>query len=524
MHLKKILILAWSTFAAATSIAQDQSSFSQFYLNPFLLNPASAGLDGQSAASLFYRKQWADIEGAPTITNFNLHTPVDEKNSVGLSVTNDKKGMFNNSSLLVSYAHNIQLKKEVFLRFGASIGGTWNVVDTKLLEGINDPAVADIMDNSASVNGNAGLLLKARLFQIGVAIPSMFAPSYVSRSAFGVNEIKPFQAILLHSSHRFYFNNDKHIFEPYLIYRLNNGLPSQLEATGIFHINHIVWAGGSYKQDFGMSAHAGLKLKGMFAVGASYSFKNAGANQINSPSYELSLSYLFGRHKKGSVIYSFVHTEKPKQPHVSASAAIAAKKKSNSGTPHANVPVTKTPVVKNPPRQEVVKVPVEEKKEPVAQIKEPVLARRDTVEHNAPFEPTPPPPAVNIPEGHHEHEQEQISRLTIHADDHDHPHESEEEHPHAERHEFVRRGGHESELPVSDYVIGGVFGKEANAKHFSEGLDKLGYSTHYGHLTAKNLWYVYLIQTEDLEEAKAARDKFRKTKMLRDCWLLTVHH
>jgi hypothetical protein len=79
-------------------------------------------------------------------------------------------------------------------------------------------------------------------------------------------------------------------------------------------------------------------------------------------------------------------------------------------------------------------------------------------------------------------------------------------------------------LDVADYVIGGVFKSDANAKHFADGLAKLGFKADYGHLTEKNLWYVYLYQTTDINQARTERDRVRKMLILRDAWLLTVHH
>jgi type IX secretion system PorP/SprF family membrane protein len=498
---------------ATFSEAQDQSNFTQFFTNPYLLNPSYAGMDGQSVASLIYRKQWMNIDGSPTIVNFSLHTPINPKMSAGISVTNDSKGLLNNSSLLASYGYDLRVDESSFVRFGLSIGGTWNTIDLKKLESFSDPAVANLINSHASLAGNAGISFQKKLFHIGVALPTIFSPSYVSTSAFQIKEVKPFQTLLFNASNRFFINNGKHIFEPYLIYRLNTGLRSQYEAAAVFHINHLVWVGGSYKQDFGVSALAGVKVKNLFALGASYSFQNSGLNELNSPSFEISLNYLFGKHKKGTFIYSFVNDGKEKKVvHTSASQVIAAKPK----TEPVKHDVTKQPV-KKPEPVIAKKDPV--KTEPVKT--EPV--RQDTSSHhNARFDPvkTTTPP---IQEGHPEHEQEQLARLETHAADPTEEHDGTVVHPHAERHEFVKQGNHIKELPIADYVVGGVFGKEENAKHFSDGLDKMGFDTHYGHLTVKNLWYVYVYKTDDIEKAKVERDKVRRMKLLKDAWLLTVH-
>lgn len=45
----------------------------------------------------------------------------------------------------------------------------------------------------------------------------------------------------------------------------------------------------------------------------------------------------------------------------------------------------------------------------------------------------------------------------------------------------------------------------------------------YGYLTKKAVWYLHVGTSKDIEEAKANRDEYRKLKMFKDAWLLTVH-
>src|SRR5688500_5877875 len=100
----------WSIFVliffASFAKAQDHTNFTQFYLNPYLINPSYVGIDGQSALSIIYRKQWMTIEGAPAIANFTLQAPVSPRAGFGLSITNDAKGLLNNSSVLLTFGYN----------------------------------------------------------------------------------------------------------------------------------------------------------------------------------------------------------------------------------------------------------------------------------------------------------------------------------------------------------------------------------------------------------------------------------
>jgi type IX secretion system PorP/SprF family membrane protein len=309
--------------------AQDQANFTQFYLNPYLINPSYAGIDGQAALSLIYRRQWMNIDGGPSIANISLHTPASPSTGIGLSITNDKKGLLTNSAVRISFAYNAIIADHSSIRFGISAGGSCNSLDMSALNP-NDPAIANVLENNASITGNAGISFHHKSFHVGASMPTIFSPSYVSTEAFNITEVKPFQSIIVNASNRFYFNNNKNVFEPYALYRINTDLPAQFEVAGLLHLNHTLWVGGSYKQDFGISALGGIKLQNMFAIGASYGLANSGINELNSPTVEVSLSFLFGKHKKGMHAYSFVNTVKEKEKKAtgkSASEAIAEKRK-----------------------------------------------------------------------------------------------------------------------------------------------------------------------------------------------------
>jgi type IX secretion system PorP/SprF family membrane protein len=540
--------------------AQDQANFTQFYLNPYLINPSYAGIDGQSALSLIYRRQWMNIDGGPAIANVSLQAPLGTAAGLGLSVTNDKKGILTNSALRISFAYNAILAEHSSLRFGLSAGGSWNSLDMESIN-TNDPAFAGALDNNASITGNAGISFHHKTIHLGVSMPTIFSPSYVSKDAFSITEVKPFQSIIVNASNRFYFNDNKNVFEPYALYRINTDLPSQFEVAGVLHLNHTIWVGGSYKQDFGISALGGIKLQNLFAIGASYSLANSGINELNSPTVEVSLSLLLGPRKKGIHPYSFVNTVKEKEKkHVgkSASEAIAEKRKAEEAERKKQAEAqakaredeakrkqqeaqAKADAAKKAEADRLAKVEADKKaalakaeanKKPPVENKPPVVVekppvRTDSVprQHNPRLRQEMVETAVLPTEELQHDETETLKRLEVHAENPTEHHEDHPTaHPNAERHEFVKRGNHKEELDVADYVIGGVFKSDANAKHFADGLVKLGFKADYGHLTEKNLWYVYLAQTTDINQARSERDRVRKMKLLRDAWLLTVQH
>jgi type IX secretion system PorP/SprF family membrane protein len=532
----RLLIFILTSFIPTCVYAQDITNFTQFFINPYSINPSYAGIEGRPALSLAYRRQWMDIEGGPAIGNFTLHAPTPLGINYGLSFANDARGILSTSSGVLTLGYTLSLDKHKFIRFGVSGGVSYNTIDLDEFEGTTDPVLINILDKSASLIGNAGLSFHLNTVHFGAALPNIFSPAYVSEDAFSIKEVKPFQSVIVHGSNRFYFNKDKHVFEPYLIYRINQDLPSQIEAAAVLHLNHVIWFGGSYKQDFGISALGGVKVQNFFLIGGSYSLRNTGANELNSPTFEVQLSFIFGAKKKDIPVYSFVNTvkEKEKIKKKSASEQLAEKRKADEEKKKKDAAALAKKqddeakakaAAATAAAAAATKKPVDPVKEPVAVVTPPTPAKHDggprlKSEVLAIDMLTTP----SYDTAHHE-EQARIKRIEDHTNDPDEHHtDSPDTHPNAERHEFVKRGGHKDELDVADYVVVGVFKSDANATHFSDGLKKLGFVADYGHLTEKNLWYVYIAQATDINQARAERDKYRKMKIFRDAWLLTVFH
>jgi len=490
-----VLLILFSRFLQA----QDISNFTQFFFNPYTINPSFAGTEGKGALFLAYRKQWSGIEGGPTIANLTYHAPAKSGLSWGVNMANDQRGLLSNSGLLFTVAYSISLDDSKYIRFGLSAGGSWNAIDLQKIQNLGtDPALANLINQNSSLIGNFGVSAHLKSFHFGIAMPNLFSPSYVSEDAFTVTEVKPFQALLLHASNRFYFSNDKYVFEPYLVYRINNGLPSQYEIAGVLHINHLLWVGASLKQEFGISGFGGMKINKSFAVGGSYTLKNTGDNDLNYPSFEIQLSYIFGPSKSkikpkskqpDLPYYSFTDTEKKKiKKPVVTPAQLAAEKKRQEELARKK-------------EEEARLAKAEEEK------KAQLLAEEERRK------------AAELAALHAEEDRSATKLLDEHQTA---MHEDSLAHPVNERHETIKQGTHAQELKINNYVIGGVFGSGANAKKYAESLVKLGFSAAYGHLTEKNQWYVYIFSNADINTTRSARDEFRKFKILQNAWLLTV--
>lgn len=546
-------------------LAQQPNGLTQFFVNPSSINPSYTGIDGRPAAFLGYRRQWAGLEGGPSLGYFNIQAPLPTQVMLGATLASDKKGLLNTSSVLLTAGYAVPLSNEQFLRFGLSVGAASSKVDMNALyyANTNDPTLGALSATNMEVLGNAGISFHSKTFHAGVAIPTLFEPSYVAIDGFTFSKVKPFQSLVFNLSNRFYFAKGKNAFEPYVVYRLNSTVPSQFEVAGILHLQNKVWVGGAFKQYMGIAAVAGLKVNNALAVGYSYGVKSSNINQLPFPSHEIQLGLLLGKHDKKLQTYSFVDTHVEKHKKTVKELQAEQKKKEELLARHNEqvAPVKKTPSRNTAPKKEVAKKEEPKKEEPKKEIAKKEEPKKEEPKKEEPKreqpkkeepkkeEPKKEEPKKDVrPVEHlggprlksnpllvsvdsvpdhereqHLHEQDILQRIEDHKDDPQGEH-NETGHANAERHEFVQRGDHPEEMNLADYVIVGAFRSKENAQHYDEQMVKMGFpEVHYGFLSARNLWYVYVASTDNLDAAKAARDKYRKLKMFKDAWLLTVH-
>lgn len=92
-------------------------------------------------------------------------------------------------------------------------------------------------------------------------------------------------------------------------------------------------------------------------------------------------------------------------------------------------------------------------------------------------------------------------------------------------HEIVKMGQHADELQAGNYVIVGSFKSRENAKRYSEMLRDRGYEYGFGFASEKDVYYVFVFRSADLQETRAMRDRYRRIRDFQfpDSWVLSVN-
>ena len=64
-------------------LAQQQTTYSQFYINEIIYNPAVSGSKPYNPLVIQTRQQWLGFEGAPFSTNISYHKLLNDNSAIG---------------------------------------------------------------------------------------------------------------------------------------------------------------------------------------------------------------------------------------------------------------------------------------------------------------------------------------------------------------------------------------------------------------------------------------------------------
>ncbi|MEO1050429.1 MAG: PorP/SprF family type IX secretion system membrane protein [Bacteroidota bacterium] len=300
-----------------SSLAQNFPVYTHFYQNPYLYNPAEAGVFRAPVVFFDHRQQWRGIEGAPVTSTVNFHSPIGTtKASVGFRLSSFNRGLLNTTDILATYGYGIYLEEGASIRFALSAGIISNGLDFTQIDNPDDPAVVNFLDNNLQPVANFGIKYTSNGLNFGVTLPQLFAPSFTNTTNFESTEVSPFDNALVMlyykkkvegSFKRKRGRGRRRRFtrtvktetayaplELYMLYRYSAFGNSQFEALGKLNVSSNFFVGVSYRQEFGISGLLGINYdKFTFAYGYEPS-----SNQVSSlldGTHEIQLGYRIGK-------------------------------------------------------------------------------------------------------------------------------------------------------------------------------------------------------------------------------------
>jgi type IX secretion system PorP/SprF family membrane protein len=270
--MKKIYFL--TVFAMMTFVdvsAQQDPHYTQYMYNMSVMNPAYAGSKENMTGGLLYRKQWVEIEGAPTTGTFFINSPVGKNVGLGLSAINDKIGPVEETNVYADFSYTLDLGNDRKLAFGMKGGATFHKVglqDIGLFHvpDANDPAFSQDASKSF-LNIGSGLFYYTNKYYVAFSVPNMLKSSYLNYNGvrFGSETLHYF----LTGGYVFDINPDLK-FKPSAMLKSAINAPVSLDLSANFLFNEKFEVGGTYRLQDSFGAMVNYAITPSLRVGYAY--------------------------------------------------------------------------------------------------------------------------------------------------------------------------------------------------------------------------------------------------------------
>lgn len=319
----KHIALIFSLFCGTLTVAQDMH-FTQFYSSPLVLNPALAGADVCSRASLTYRNQWPGIKKTYRSYLLSLDHFFHTKNiGAGFMIANDVAGTGNLRTTIVngSIAYEAKLTKKLYMRLGAQpaiVVKSLNYDDLLFGDqiargGSSVATVESPADTKTFFDVGAGGLLYTKTHWVGISAFHLNKPNQSMRGEpTGILPVK----FSIHAGGKFEVNPKKEereefqrkFISPALNYRHQNKF-DQLD-IGFYYTQSVfnlgLWYRGiplfksyapGYRNNDAIAIITGVKTP-RFNFGYSYDITISRLTMLSRGAHEITISYQLCKVKK----------------------------------------------------------------------------------------------------------------------------------------------------------------------------------------------------------------------------------
>lgn len=283
--------------------------------NYYLVYPSMAGIGEGGKVRLTARKQWFNVDEAPSLQTFNAHFRVGERSGVGGILFNDSNGYHSQTGLKLTYAHHLKLAGDFRvlnqLSFGLSAGIILSSLDeTEFRSVIPDPVVTGIKNTTSYYNIDLGISYNLFEFYAHAAILNILGTGRDLYSAARFDNLRRYLF-----SVGYVFGKGKWKVEPSILFQLTELTEEKTVDLNVKVYRDVsfgqVWGGLSYRRSFdgaqfqqnGQFGEQRLQLftpivgvnwnKFMFSY--NYSYQSGDIRFDNGGFHQITLGYNFGQ-------------------------------------------------------------------------------------------------------------------------------------------------------------------------------------------------------------------------------------
>ena len=268
---KLYLALLVSLLSLSEAIAQQDPHYTQYMYNMNVMNPAYAGSKENLSFGLLYRKQWVDIEGAPSTFTFSGHTPAGKNVGLGLSVIADEIGPVKEQNVYGDFSYTLNLGGEHRLALGMKAGFTLQQVGlfSEISPTLPVPTDDGFSEDTSNTyfNLGTGLFYYTEKYYVALSVPNMLKANHLDFN--GVKYGTETQHYFLTGGYVFDLNPNLK-FKPFAMLKSAFNSPSSLDVSANFLFNEKFELGATYRVDDSFGAMVNVAISPSIRIGYAY--------------------------------------------------------------------------------------------------------------------------------------------------------------------------------------------------------------------------------------------------------------
>lgn len=308
--MKKSLLLFMLCLSGITW-TQQTVFHKQYYINPFVINPAFAGDADYMNLFLMHRSQWTGLPDAPITSTLTYDSPIIAgKNGIGLTAFADQTGIFRRNGGSANYAHRFIWGENAQLMTGVKLNVMDNRIDFSRVQVVQegDSYVFQNNQNKTIIDGSLGLNFRYKRLDLGAVYNHIGRPLREYQDIQNLAFYRQEQFLQAVASYDFIFNT-RYSLQPIISFRYFDRSPAQVDLNLKFEYNDRIWAVGTFRPSYGFSAAAGFLLYDVVTVGYSYDLITNNLRGATGMSSEILVGIRFGNKKKETIEEEWVDTD-----------------------------------------------------------------------------------------------------------------------------------------------------------------------------------------------------------------------
>jgi len=266
-----------------------------------VINPAYAGSKENLSFGLLYRKQWIEIQDAPTTFSLSGSSPVGKNVGLGLSVISDKIGPVEENNIYGDFSYTLNLGGEHRLALGLKAGVTLQKIGLKsiiqpTLPNPNDGAFHEDTNNS-KFNIGTGLFYYTNKYYVAFSIPNMLKSAHLDYN--GIKYGTEVQHYFLTGGYVFDLNPNLK-FKPFAMVKSAFGAPVSVDVSSNFLYAEKFEMGATYRLQDSFGLMVNYAVSPSLRVGYAYDHIISDLNVTTPSSHEIILLFDVSFSKKVS--------------------------------------------------------------------------------------------------------------------------------------------------------------------------------------------------------------------------------